>query len=94
VWESESGVAFLYYALVVLFYLFVHSPCWCYQQQESIDNQIRCSVLVVVITNKMPNKFHPLRGLQFAQPLLFFLLLLNPLRGLGCVHWNLFFDGL
>jgi hypothetical protein len=50
---------------------------------------LTCTALVVVITNKTRIKFHPLRGLQFAETLLFFLLLLHPLRGLGCVQRNM-----
>jgi hypothetical protein len=67
----------------------VHRPCWCFQQQASIDKQIRCNALVVVITNKTRIKFHPLPGLQFVASRLFYLLLLYPLRGLGWVQRNM-----
>jgi hypothetical protein len=53
-------------------------------------NNKMCTALVVVITNKTRITFHPLRGLQFAETMLFFLLLLYPLRGLGWVQWNMF----
>jgi len=55
-----------------------NSPCWCYQQQAFIDNQIRCNILVVVITNKTPIKFQPLQGLQLAITLLFFSIIVVP----------------
>jgi hypothetical protein len=56
-----------------------------------IHKQIQCSGLVVVITNKTRIKFHPLHELQFAEILLFFLLLLYPLRGLrlGALEYGL-----